>query len=113
MIDLLPTSNSESFQDISEFFVRGVGNLIGCILNRLFRITGELFTLAFRLLSKAFGFQLFRAGDFTGCFLEFFPRPDWRRQKLYLWCYPLAISSCLFCHDDSQNESLRIRFRRK
>ena len=59
------------FRDNSEFFVRGIGNLVGCVLNCLFRITGELFTLAFRLLSEAFGFQLFRAGGFAGCFLDF------------------------------------------
>jgi hypothetical protein len=57
--------------DKSEFFVRGIGNLVGCILNRLFRVTGELFTLAFRPLSEAFGLQLFRAGGLTGCFLDF------------------------------------------
>jgi hypothetical protein len=45
----------------------------------LFHITGELFTLAFRPLTEAFGLQLFRS----------------RRQKLYLWCYPLSISSRL------------------
>jgi hypothetical protein len=55
----------------SEFFVRGIGNLVSCLLNRLFRITGELFTLAFRPLSEAFGLQLFRAGGFTGCLLGF------------------------------------------
>jgi hypothetical protein len=93
MIDL--PSNSESFRDNSEFFVGGIGNLVGCVLNRLFRITGELFTLAFRPLSEAFGLQLFRAGGFTGYFPSLFPRPDWRRQKLYLWCYPLSISSRL------------------
>jgi hypothetical protein len=71
----LPGSNSESFRD-SEFFVRGIGNLAGCILNRLFRITGELFTLAFRPLSEAFGLQLFRAGGFAGCFLDFSRGPQ-------------------------------------
>jgi hypothetical protein len=40
------------------------------LVNCLFRITGELFTLAFRPLSEAFGLQLFRAGGFTGCFLD-------------------------------------------
>jgi hypothetical protein len=44
------------------FFVRGIRNLVGCVLNRLFRIAGELFTLALRPLSEAFGLQLFRAG---------------------------------------------------
>jgi hypothetical protein len=36
-------------------FIRGIRNFVGCVLH-LFRITGELFSLAFRLLSKAFGF---------------------------------------------------------
>jgi hypothetical protein len=49
----------------SELFVRRIGNFVGCVLHRLFRVTGELFSLAFRLLSEALGFQLFRVGGFT------------------------------------------------
>ena len=46
-------------------------NFVGCVLHRLFRIAGELFSLALCLLSKAFGFQICGAGDFTSSFLDF------------------------------------------
>jgi hypothetical protein len=61
----------------------------------VFRITGEHFSLAFRLLSKAFGLQVFGAGGFTGCFLDFSRGLSGDARKLYLWCYPLSISSRL------------------
>jgi hypothetical protein len=62
-------------------------NFVGCVLHRLFRITGELFSLALCLLSKAFGFQTCGAGDFTSSFLDF-SRGLIGDQKLCLWCYP-------------------------
>ena len=43
----------------------------GCVLHRLFGITGKLFSLALCLLSKGFGFQICGAGDFTSSFLDF------------------------------------------
>jgi hypothetical protein len=63
-----PRRRAEALPDRAR---RRIRNFVGCVLHRLFCITGELFSLALRLLSQPLGFQICRACGFTGRFLDF------------------------------------------